>query len=118
MNQLHTGMLAGCIAISGCLAGPVHAQRKMLVTTQENCQLIKGYSKYDLAGVAAALDVPVAKVSYVKAKWGRSPTVGHQCQMVFSTPKGPKSCTVLSITKDEFVFGQVVSGQGNRAMCF
>jgi len=90
----------------------------MLFATQANCPLIKGYSKYDLEGVALALGVPVDKVRFVKPQWGRSQTVGHQCQMVFSTPKGAKSCVVLSITKDDFVFGQVVSGQGNRAICF
>ena len=118
MNLLRTCMLRAWVAIGVGLAWPVYAQPNMLFATEANCRLIKGYSKYDLDGVASAFGVPASQVRFVKPQWGRSQTVGHQCQMVFSTPKGNKACAVLSITQGDFVFGQVVSSKGNNAICF
>jgi hypothetical protein len=38
--------------------------------------------------------------------------------MVFNTPSGRKHCTVFNIVQDEFIFGQVVTIPGNKAICF
>ncbi len=96
---------------------PSAAKTQMLFVTPDNCKLIKGYSKHDLQGVAQAYKVPASKVNFVKAEWGRGPGGGPQCNMVFSTPSGPKSCAVFNILKDDFVFGQAVPIPGNTAIC-
>jgi hypothetical protein len=100
----------------GCIF-QCEAKTQMLFVTPDNCKLIKGYSKNDVQGVAQEFKVAVADVRYVKSEWGRRPDGGMQCNMVFSTPKGRKSCAVFSIIKDGFVFGQVVPVKGNNAIC-
>ena len=105
------------LSLGWCATGPLHAKTSTLFVTKDNCQLIKGYSKHDLQGVAQAFKVPLAEVRYVKAEWGRGPGGGPQCNMVFSTPKGRKSCAVFSIIQEGFVFGQAVPVPGNRAIC-
>lgn len=99
------------------LPSQAQAKTQMLFVTPDNCKLIKGYSKNDLQGVAQAFEVPVAKVRYVKAEWGRGPGGGPQCNMVFATPKGRKSCAVFNIIDDGFVFAQAVPVKGNNAIC-
>lgn len=114
---MHAIKLA-CVALI-CLGWVLQSEAKtqMLFVTPENCKQIKGYSKNDLQGVAQAFKVPIASVRYVKVEWGRGPGGAPQCNMVFSTPKGLKSCAVLSIVKDDFVFGQAVPVKGNLAIC-
>jgi|LauGreDrversion4_2_1035121.scaffolds.fasta_scaffold282312_2 hypothetical protein len=102
-------------ASSVCAALP---QPKMLVNTPENCKRITGYGKHDLQGVARGYKVPLDTVRFVKAEWGRNQAGGYQCNMVFNTPSGRKHCTVFNIVQDEFIFGQVVTIPGNKAICF
>jgi len=92
-------------------------QPEMLFVTPENCKLIKGYSKHDIAGVAREFNVPVAKIRFIKTEWGRGQGDFEQCNMVFSTPKGNKSCKVFNIMKDGFIFGLAVPIPGNHAIC-
>ena len=92
-------------------------QPEMLFVTPENCKLIKGYSKHDIAGVARELNVPAAKIRFIKTEWGRGQGDFEQCNMVFSTPKGNKSCKVFNIMKDGFIFGLAVPIPGNHAIC-
>ena len=96
-------------------AGP---QPQMLVNTPENCKRIKGYGKHDLPGVAMTYQVPIEQVRFIKAEWGRNQAGAQQCNMVFSTPQGRKSCTLFNIVKDDFVFGQAVTTPGKKAICF
>ncbi len=109
-------------SICFCLVSPaVHAalpQPKMLVNTPENCKRITGYGKHDLLGVANGYKVPLNKVRFVKAEWGRNQAGNYQCNMVFTTPSGRKHCTVFNIVQDEFIFGQAVTIPGNKAICF
>lgn len=110
------------ISIGCCTwASSVHAALpapKMLFNTSDNCKRIKGYGKYDLPGVAMGYNVPLDSVRFVKAIWSRNPAGNNQCNMVFTTPKGTKHCTVFNIVQDDFVFGQAVTIPGNKAICF
>ena len=90
----------------------------MLFNTPDNCKRITGYGKHDLLGVAMGYKVPLDKVRFVKAEWGRNQAGGYQCNMVFNTPSGRKHCTVFNIVHDEFIFGQAVTIPGNKAICF
>ena len=65
-----------------------------------------------------AYNLPLDKVRFVKAEWGRNQADGYQCNMVFATPQGRKSCTLFNIVKDDFIFGQAVTIPGNKAICF
>ena len=109
-------------SICCCLVSQaVHAalpQPKMLVNIPENCRRITGYGKHDLLGVANGYKVPLNKVRFVKAEWGRNQAGNYQCNLVFTTPSGRKHCTVFNIVQDEFIFGQVVTIPGNKAICF
>ena len=93
-------------------------QPQMLTNTPDNCKRIIGYGKHDLLGVAMAYNLPLDKVRFVKAEWGRNQADGYQCNMVFATPQGRKSCTLFNIVKDDFIFGQAVTIPGNKAICF
>lgn len=109
------------MAVSSVLvwAAPVQSrtQPEMLFVTKENCALIRGYSKHDIAGVSREFNVPVSKIRYVRAEWGRGQEGFEQCNLVFSTPQGNKSCKVFNIMKDEFVFAFAVPIPGNHAIC-
>ena len=101
-------------------SGPVSAatrQPDMLYVTPANCKLISGYGKYDLEGVAKEFKVKPEKVRYLKAEWGRARDGSAQCNMVFDTPRGKKSCKVFTIMHDDFIFGLVVPIPGNNAIC-
>ena len=101
-------------------SGPVSAatrQPDMLYVTPANCKLISGYGKYDLEGVAKEFKVKPEKVRYLKAEWGRAQDGSAQCNMVFDTPRGKKSCKVFTIMHDDFIFGLVVPTPGNNAIC-
>lgn len=118
MSKMYRHLICHNLLSMGlCWAVPLQAKTQMLFVTKDNCQLIKGYSKHDLQGVAQEYKVPVANVRFVKAEWGRGPGGAEQCNMVFATPKGRKSCAVFSITKEAFVFGQAVPVPGNHAIC-
>ncbi len=109
----------GLALVSGTLhlAWAANPQPQLLYASQDNCKLIRGYSRNDLEGVAKEFGVPVSKVSYVKPVWGKGPEGRPQCMMVFNTPKGKISCTVFNILKTDFVFGQAVPVKGNPAIC-
>ena len=109
----------GLALVSGTLfnAWAANPQPQLLYVSQDNCKLIRGYSRNDLAGVAKEFGVPVNKVSFVKAQWGKGPEGRPQCNMVFNTPKGRTSCMVFNILKTDFVFGQAVPVKGNNAIC-
>ncbi len=92
-------------------------QPQLLYVTQGNCKLIRGYSRNDLAGVAKEFGVPIDKVSFVKAQWGKGSEGRPQCNMVFNTPKGRATCAVFNILKTDFIFGQAVPVKGNNAIC-
>ena len=92
-------------------------QPQMLFVTQENCKLIRGYGKNDIAGVSKEFEVPASKIGYLRAEWGRGQEGFGQCNLVFATPKGDKSCKVFNIMKDEFVFALAVPIPGNHAIC-
>lgn len=114
---MHVFKLA-CMAFVGlCWLLQSEAKTQTLFVTPENCKRIKGYSKNDLQGVAQEFKVPLASIRYVKPEWGRGAGGSPQCNMVFSTPKGLKSCAVFNIIKDDFVFGQAVPVKGNNAIC-
>jgi len=101
-------------------SGPVSAatrQPDMLYVTPANCKLISGYGKYDLEGVAKEFKVKPEKVRYIKAEWGRAQDGSAQCNMVFDTPRGKKSCKVFTIMHDDFIFGLAVPIPGNNAIC-
>jgi len=101
-------------------SGPVSAatrQPDMLYVTPANCKLISGYGKYDLEGVAKEFKVKPEKVRYLKAEWGRAQDGRAQCNMVFDTPRGKKSCKVFTIMHDDFIFGLAVPIPGNNAIC-
>ncbi len=101
-------------------SGPVSAatrQPDMLYVTLANCKLISGYGKYDLEGVAKEFKVKPEKVRYLKAEWGRAQDGSAQCNMVFDTPRGKKSCKVFTIMHDDFIFGLAVPIPGNNAIC-
>jgi len=102
-----------------CMYGPVQSrtQPEMLFVTPANCQLIKGYSKHDMAGVAREFKVPISKIRFLKTEWGKGQGDFEQCNMIFSTPLGYKSCKVFSIMKDDFIFGMAVTIPGNNAIC-
>lgn len=109
-----------CCCMLAALAGDAGAatrQPDMLYVTPANCKLISGYGKYDLEGVAKEFKVRPAAVRYLRAEWGRAQDGGKQCNMVFSTPKGNKSCKVFTIMHDEFTFGLAVPIPGNHAIC-
>lgn len=92
-------------------------QPDMLYVTPANCTLIRGYGKYDLEGVAKEFKVKAAKVRYIKAEWGHAQDGSEQCNMVFATPKGNKSCKVFTIMHYDFTFGLAVPIPGNHAIC-
>ncbi|MFM7800832.1 MAG: hypothetical protein ACKO69_01570 [Limnohabitans sp.] len=92
-------------------------QPQMLFVTPDNCKLIRGYGKYDLAGVSKEFNLPVSKIRYRRAKWGKGQGGFEQCNLVFTTPKGNKSCKVFNIMKDDFVFALAVPIPGNHAIC-
>ena len=101
-------------------SGPVSAatrQPDLLYVTPANCKLISGYGKYDLEGVAKEFKVKPEKVRYLKAEWGRAQDGSAQCNMVFDTPRGKKSCKVFTIMHDDFIFGLAVPIPGNNAIC-
>lgn len=89
----------------------------MLFVTKENCAKIKGYGKHDIAGVSKEFNVPVSKIRYLRAEWGRGQEGFEQCNLVFATPKGNKSCKVFHIMSDGFVFALAVPIPGNHAIC-
>ena len=111
------GILLGCCGM--LLAGAVLArtQPQMLFVTQDNCKLIRGYGKHDLAGVSKEFNLPASKIRYLRAEWGKGQGSFDQCNLVFATPKGNKSCKVFNIMKDEFVFALAVPIPGNNAIC-
>jgi hypothetical protein len=104
----------GLMLTCGALA---RTQPQMLFVTQENCKLIRGYGKNDIAGVSKEFEVPASKIRYLRAEWGRGQEGFGQCNLVFATPKGDKSCKVFNIMKDEFVFALAVPIPGNHAIC-
>jgi hypothetical protein len=89
----------------------------MLFVTRSNCKLITGYGKHDLQGVAKEFKVKPSSIRYLRAEWGKAQDGSEQCNMVFSTPKGNKSCKVFNIMHDEFTFGLAVPIPGNHAIC-
>jgi len=105
------------IMLWGTLFAQARTQPEMLFVTKENCALIRGYSKHDIAGVSREFNLPVSKIRYVRAEWGRGQEGFEQCNLVFSTPQGNKSCKVFNIMKDEFVFAFAVPIPGNHAIC-
>jgi hypothetical protein len=111
------GPLAVFIMLWGTLFAQARTQPEMLFVTKENCALIRGYSKHDIAGVSREFNIPVSKIRYVRAEWGRGQEGFEQCNLVFSTPQGNKSCKVFNIMKDEFVFAFAVPIPGNHAIC-
>jgi hypothetical protein len=109
-------LMVYCFATSSVLAA--RTQPQMLANTLDNCKRITGYGKHDVPGVAMAYNLSLNEVRYIKAEWGRNQVGGYQCNMVFSTPQGRKSCTLFNIVKDDFIFGQAVTIPGNKAICF
>jgi len=119
---MHSGFSLLLLGLGALLATPnftwaANPQPQLLYVSQDNCKLIRGYSRNDLAGVAKELGVPANKVSYVKPQWGKGPEDRPQCMMVFDTPQGRISCTVFNILQTDFVFGQAVPVKGNKAIC-
>lgn len=119
---MHSGLFFVFLAMGGLLALPnlawaANPQPQLLYVTQENCKLIRGYSRNDLAGVAKEFGVAADKVSFVKAQWSKGPEGRPQCNMVFDTPKGRTACAVFNILKTDFIFGQAVPVKGNHAIC-
>ena len=108
-------LMLGLVPWSPGLAA--RTQPEMLFVTPANCRLIKGYGKHDRQGVAQALKVPVQNVRYMRAEWGKGLGDFPQCQVVFATPKGYRSCKVLNIMKEDFVFALVVAVPGQPAIC-
>jgi hypothetical protein len=108
--------MGGLLALAN-LAWAANPQPQILYVTQDNCKLIRGYSRNDLAGVAKEFGVPIGKVSFVKAQWSKGPEGRPQCNMVFDTPKGRTACAVFNILKTDFIFGQAVPVKGNNAIC-
>ncbi len=106
-----------CIALSGWQLRAATRQPDMLYVTPANCKLIRGYGKYDLQGVAKEFKVKPDKVRYLRAEWGRAQDGSEQCNMVFATPKGNKSCKVFTIMHYDFTFGLAVPIPGNHAIC-
>jgi hypothetical protein len=100
-----------------CWPAQSRTQPEMLFVTEANCKLIKGYSKHDIAGVSREFNVPVNKIRFVKTEWGKGQGDFEQCDMIFSTPQGNKSCKVFNIMKDDFIFGLAVPIPGNHAIC-
>jgi len=99
---MHFGFLFMLFVMGGLLALPhlawaANPQPQLLYVTQDNCKLIRGYSRNDLAGVAKEFGVPIDKVSFVKAQWSKGPEGRPQCNMVFDTPKGRTACAVFNI---------------------
>ena len=118
MSKMNRNLIYHCLLSMGlCCAGPLHAKTQMLFVTPDNCKLIKGYSKHDLQGVAKEFKVKPSSVRYLRAEWGKAQDGSEQCNMVFATPKGNKSCKVFNIMKDEFVFALAVPIPGNHAIC-
>ena len=109
------GLMLAWVPWASALAA--HPQPEMLFVTPANCRLINGYGKHDLLGVAQALQVPVQNVRYLRAEWGKGLGDFPQCQVVFATPKGVRSCKVLNIMKEDFVFALVVAVPGQPAIC-
>ena len=114
---LYMFLAMGCFLALPSLVWAANPQPQLLYVTQDNCKLIRGYSRNDLAGVAKEFGVPIDKVSYVKAQWSKGPEGRPQCNMVFDTPKGRTACVVFNILKTDFVFGQAVPVKGNNAIC-
>ena len=119
---MHSGFSLRFLAMWALLATPNLAwaatkQPQLLFVTQDNCKLIRGYSRNDLAGVAKEFGVPINKVSFVKSEWSTGPEGRPQCNMVFNTPKGRVTCAVFNILKTDFVFGQAVPVKGKTAIC-
>lgn len=119
---MHSGFSLLLLGLGVLLAPPnftwaANPQPQLLYVSQDNCKLIRGYSRNDLAGVAKEFGVPVNKVSFVKAQWGKGPEGRPQCNLVFNTPKGKTSCMVFNILKTDFVFGQAVPVKGHNAIC-
>ena len=119
---MHSGFSLLLLGLGALLATPnftwaANPQPQLLYVSQDNCKLIRGYSRNDLAGVAKEFGVPVNKVSFVKAQWGKGPEGRPQCTMVFETPKGRATCAVFNILKTDFIFGQAVPVKGNKAIC-
>jgi hypothetical protein len=119
---MHSCFSLRFLAIWAVLAMPsftwaAKPQPQLLYVTQGNCKLIRGYSRNDLAGVAKEFGVPIDKVSFVKAQWGKGSEGRPQCNMVFNTPKGRATCAVFNILKTDFIFGQAVPVKGNNAIC-
>jgi hypothetical protein len=105
-----------CALVLTCSA-LARAQPQMLFVTQDNCKLISGYGKNDIAGVSKEFDVPTSRIRYLRAEWGRGQEGAAQCNLVFATPKGDKSCKVFNIMKEDFVFALAVPIPGNHAIC-
>ncbi len=119
---MHSGFNHFCVVMFCLMATPsitlsATPQPQVLYATQANCKLIRGYSRNDLAGVALESGVPIEKVSFIKAEWGKGPEGKPQCNMVFNTPEGKRFCTVFAILKTDFVFGQAVTVKGQPAIC-
>ena len=119
---MHSGFSLAFVCLWTFLATPnftwaANPQPKLLYVSQDNCKLIRGYSRNDLAGVAKEFGVPVSKISFVKPIWGKGPEGRPQCNLVFNTPKGKTSCMVFNILKTDFVFGQAVPVKGQNAIC-
>lgn len=106
-----------CMALSAGQVWAATRQPDMLYVTSANCKLISGYGKYDLQGVAKEFKVKPDKVRYLRAEWGRAQDGSPQCNMVFATPKGNKSCKVFTIMHYDFTFGLAVPIPGNHAIC-
>jgi hypothetical protein len=75
---MHSGFSLLLLGLGALLATPnftwaANPQPQLLYVFQDNCKLIRGYSRNDLAGVAKEFGVPVNKVSFVKAQWGKGP---------------------------------------------
>ena len=110
-----------CMAVAMCifpwLGMAATRQPDVLFVTRANCKLIKGYGKYDLEGVAKEFKLKPSTVRYLRAEWGKAQDGSEQCNMVFATPKGNKSCRAFTIMHDEFTFGLAVPIPGNHAIC-
>jgi len=119
---MHFGFLFMLFVMGGLLALPhlawaANPQPQLLYVTQDNCKLIRGYSRNDLAGVAKEFGVPIDKVSFVKAQWSKGPEGRPQCNMVFDTPKGRTACAVFNILKTDFMAKQSPSKAITRFAC-
>ena len=107
----------GCSPTGQCGCCTVWVNGKAVVSCQTPLSKVAGGTVTTLEGVDKEFKVKPEKVRYLKAEWGRAQDGSAQCNMVFDTPRGKKSCKVFTIMHDDFIFGLAVPIPGNNAIC-